>query len=168
MHPEQPRTGLALQKCQAESSPWGTRHTGLLGCLIQNARPLSFCFLLPRVQAAEVAAAQMSSTPSVSSSSTSPAAPPLSSVSTMRLNMGKPEFADTGWERLKDLFIRELVFFLPFFFTYLNKYILRLAFYKLREKCDNYEEQSCKCVIFFQIQLSLLTCLICSMDHIVN
>lgn len=114
MHPEQPRTGLALQKCQADSSPLGTQHTGLLRCLIQNARPLSFCFLVPRVQAAEVAAAQMSSTPSDSSSSTSPAATPLSSVSTMQLNIGKPEFADTGWDRLKDLFDKELVFFLSF------------------------------------------------------
>lgn len=118
MGPEQPRTGLALQKCQADSSPRGTRHTGLLRCLVQNARPLSFCFLLPRVQAAEVADAQMSSTSSASSS-TSPAAPPLSSVSTMPLNMGKPEFADTGWGRLRDLFDKELVFFSPSIFIYL-------------------------------------------------
>uniref|UniRef100_H3CYA5 Complex I assembly factor TIMMDC1, mitochondrial n=1 Tax=Tetraodon nigroviridis TaxID=99883 RepID=H3CYA5_TETNG len=63
MPPERPRTGLALQKCH---------------------------FLLPRVQAAEVAAAQMSSPP------------------TMRLNLGKPEFADTGWDRLKDLFDKDV------------------------------------------------------------
>lgn len=111
MHPEQPRTGLALQKCQADSSPQGTQHTGLLRCLTQNARPLRFCSLLPRVRAAEVAAPQMSSTTSVSSSSTSPAATPFSSVSTMHLNMGKPEISDTGWDRIKDLFEKELVFF---------------------------------------------------------
>ncbi|XP_056882202.1 complex I assembly factor TIMMDC1, mitochondrial [Takifugu flavidus] len=109
MHPEQPRTGLALQKCQADSSPQGTQHTGLLRCLTQNARPLRFCSLLPRVRAAEAAAPQMSSTTSVSSSSsTSPAATPFSSVSTMHLNIGKPEISDTGWDRLKDLFQKDV------------------------------------------------------------
>lgn len=140
MHPEQPRTGLALQKCQADSSPQGTQHTGLLRCLTQNARPLRFCSLLPRVRAAEVAAPQMSSTTSVSSSSssTSPAATPSSSVSTMHLNIGKPEISDTGWDRLKDLFEKELVFFFdsglraPFLIVWtqmlkLNNAVLKLA-----------------------------------------
>uniref|UniRef100_A0A8C6KJ46 Complex I assembly factor TIMMDC1, mitochondrial n=1 Tax=Nothobranchius furzeri TaxID=105023 RepID=A0A8C6KJ46_NOTFU len=49
--------------------------------------PRFFCFLLPRVHAADVAAAQ---TPPSSSSSTSP-----------------PELPDTGWERIRDLFDRD-------------------------------------------------------------
>lgn len=116
MHPEQPSTGLAQQRCQADLAPQGTLCTGLLHRLIQNARPFSFCFLLPRVHAADVAAEQMPST--TSSTSTSPAAPPSSSPSIMPSNMGKPEFPDTGWDRIKDLFDREwvLLFLLYFFF----------------------------------------------------
>ncbi|XP_044044187.1 complex I assembly factor TIMMDC1, mitochondrial [Siniperca chuatsi] len=109
MHPEQPRTGFALQRRRADSAPRGTLSTGLLQGLIQSARPPSFCFLLPRVHAADVAAAQPAQMPSSSSSSssTSPAPAPIPSPSTMPSNMGKPEFPDTGWDRIKDLFDRD-------------------------------------------------------------
>ncbi|XP_033471883.1 complex I assembly factor TIMMDC1, mitochondrial [Epinephelus lanceolatus] len=103
MHPEQPRTGFALQRRQADSAPRGTLSTGLLQGLIQSARPPSFCFLLPRVHAADVAAAQPAQMPSPSSS-TSPAPAPIPSSSTMPRIIGKPEFPDTGWDRIKDLF----------------------------------------------------------------
>uniref|UniRef100_A0A3Q4AMX1 Complex I assembly factor TIMMDC1, mitochondrial n=1 Tax=Mola mola TaxID=94237 RepID=A0A3Q4AMX1_MOLML len=89
MHPEQPRTGLALQGRQADSAPRGMLSTGLLQSLVQSARPLSFCFLLPRVHAADVTAAQ----------------PAQISPPTI---MGKPEFPDTGWARIKDLFDRDV------------------------------------------------------------
>lgn len=105
MHPEQPRTGFALQRRQADSAPRGTLSTGLLQGLIQSARPLSFCFLLPRVHAADVAAAQPAQMPTSSSSVSSSAAPaPIPSPSTLPGNIGKPEFPDTGWDRIKDLF----------------------------------------------------------------
>ncbi|XP_071321052.1 complex I assembly factor TIMMDC1, mitochondrial [Trachinotus anak] len=107
MHPERSRAGFALQRWQADSAPWGTLNTGLLQGLIQSARPPSFCFLLPRVHAADVAAAQPTQMPS-SSSSTSPAPAPISSSSTLPSNMGKPEFPDTGWDRIKDLFDRDV------------------------------------------------------------
>lgn len=111
MHPEQPKTGFALWRRRADSSPQGTLSTGLLQGLIQRARPPSFCFLLPRVHAADVASAQPAQMPSPSSSSsTSPVSAPIPTASTMPSNMGKPEFPDTGWDRIKDLFDRELVF----------------------------------------------------------
>ncbi|KAM3585564.1 uncharacterized protein V6R79_021194 [Siganus canaliculatus] len=104
MDPEQPRPGLALQRHQADSAPRGTLNTGLLQGLIQSARHPSFCFLLPRVHAADVAAVQPSA-PSASSTSLAPAAIP--SPSTMPSSMGKPEFPDTGWDRIKDLFEKD-------------------------------------------------------------
>lgn len=107
MHPEQPGTSSALWRRRADSAPQGTLSTGLLQGLIQSARPPSFCFLLPRVHAADGAAAQPAQMPS---SSTSPAPAPILSSSTMPSNLGKPEFPDTGWDRIKDLFDRELVF----------------------------------------------------------
>ncbi len=110
MHPEQPRTGFALQRRQADSAPEGALSTGLLQGLIQSARPPSFCFLLPRVHAADVAAAQPAQMPSSSSSSASSAPAPILSPSTMPSSVGKPEFPDTGWDRIKDLFDREFVF----------------------------------------------------------
>ena len=108
MHPEQPRTGLALQGRQADSAPRGMLSTGLLQGLVQSARPLSFCFWLPRVHAADVTAAQPAQMPSTSSSA-SPAASPLPAPSSTPTIIGKPEFPDTGWDRIKDLFDRELV-----------------------------------------------------------
>uniref|UniRef100_A0A3B4U5L4 Complex I assembly factor TIMMDC1, mitochondrial n=1 Tax=Seriola dumerili TaxID=41447 RepID=A0A3B4U5L4_SERDU len=84
-----PPTGFALQRWQADSAPWGTLSTGLLQGLIHSARPPSFCFLLPRVHAADVAAAQPAQI-------------------TMPSNLGKPEFPDTGWDRIKDLFDRDV------------------------------------------------------------
>ncbi|KAK5847676.1 hypothetical protein PBY51_016784 [Eleginops maclovinus] len=103
MYPEQPRMGPAHRRRQADSPPGGTLSTGLLQGLIQSARPLSFCSLLPRVHAADVAAAQPAQMPSPSSSSlTSP--PPIPSPSAMRSYIGRPELPDTGWDRIKDLF----------------------------------------------------------------
>ncbi|KAF3706361.1 Complex I assembly factor TIMMDC1 [Channa argus] len=111
MDPEQPRTGFALQKQQADSAPRGNLSTGILQGLIQSATPPSFCFLLPRVQAADVATAQHAQMPtSASSSSTSSAAAPapIPSPNTVPRNVGKPEFPDTGWDRIKDLFDRDV------------------------------------------------------------
>ncbi|XP_034007110.1 complex I assembly factor TIMMDC1, mitochondrial [Trematomus bernacchii] len=104
MYPEQPRPGPAPQR-RADSPSGGTWSTGLLQGLLQSARPPPFCSLLPRVHAADVAAAQpaqMPSSSSSSSSSTSP--PPIPSPSAMWSNMGRPELANTGWGRIKDLF----------------------------------------------------------------
>ncbi|XP_078099574.1 complex I assembly factor TIMMDC1, mitochondrial isoform X2 [Sander vitreus] len=109
MNPEQPRTGFALQRRRADLAPRGTLNTGLLQGLIQSARPPSFCFLLPRVHAADVAAAQPERMPSSSSSSTtSPDSAPIPSPSIMPSNIGKPEFPDTGWDRIKDLFDKDV------------------------------------------------------------
>ncbi|KAM4560260.1 complex I assembly factor TIMMDC1, mitochondrial [Odontesthes bonariensis] len=104
MHPEQHRTSYALHRRWADSAPQGMMSTGLLQGLFQTARPRFLCFLLPRVYAADVAAAQ---TPQMLSSSTSPASLPLPPPSTLPRNIGKPEFPDTGWERIKDLFDRD-------------------------------------------------------------
>ncbi|XP_068447190.1 complex I assembly factor TIMMDC1, mitochondrial [Clinocottus analis] len=104
MHPDQSRTGFALQRRRADSAPWGELSTGLLRGFIQRVGPPSFCPLLPRVHAADVASAQM---PSSSSSSTSlPPAPILSP--SMPSIIGKPEFPDAGWDRIKDLFNRDV------------------------------------------------------------
>nr|XP_046238020.1 complex I assembly factor TIMMDC1, mitochondrial [Scatophagus argus]XP_046238021.1 complex I assembly factor TIMMDC1, mitochondrial [Scatophagus argus]XP_046238022.1 complex I assembly factor TIMMDC1, mitochondrial [Scatophagus argus]XP_046238023.1 complex I assembly factor TIMMDC1, mitochondrial [Scatophagus argus]XP_046238024.1 complex I assembly factor TIMMDC1, mitochondrial [Scatophagus argus]XP_046238026.1 complex I assembly factor TIMMDC1, mitochondrial [Scatophagus argus] len=110
MHPEKSTTGLAMHRRQADSAPGGMLSTGLLQGLIQGARPPSFCFLLPRVHAADVAAAQPAQMPSTSSSSssTSHGPAPIPSPSTMPSNMGKPEFLDTGWDRIKDLFDKDV------------------------------------------------------------
>ncbi|XP_036947297.1 complex I assembly factor TIMMDC1, mitochondrial [Acanthopagrus latus] len=113
MHPAQPRTGLALQRRQADLAPRGAFSTGLLQGLIQSVRPPSFCFVLPGVHAADVAAAQPAQMPSSSSSSssssstTSPAPEPILSPSTVPSNLGRPEFPDTGWDRIKDLFEKD-------------------------------------------------------------
>ncbi|XP_029304172.1 LOW QUALITY PROTEIN: complex I assembly factor TIMMDC1, mitochondrial [Cottoperca gobio] len=104
MHPEQRRTPFALQRRRADSAPQGTLSTGLLQGLIQSARPPSFCFLVPRVHAADTAAAQPAQMPSPSSSSTSPAPAPIPSPSSLPSHIGKPEFPDTGWDRIKNLF----------------------------------------------------------------
>ncbi|XP_040888400.1 complex I assembly factor TIMMDC1, mitochondrial-like isoform X2 [Toxotes jaculatrix] len=107
MRPEQPRSSFAPQRRQADSAPWGVLNTGLLQGLIHSARPPSFCFLLPRVHAADEAAAQRAQMPSSpTSSSAGPA--PNSSPSTVPSGVGKPEFPDTGWDRIKDLFDRDV------------------------------------------------------------
>nr|XP_040034898.1 complex I assembly factor TIMMDC1, mitochondrial isoform X1 [Gasterosteus aculeatus aculeatus] len=95
MHPQQPRTASAPQRRWADHAPRGTASTGFLQGFIQSVGPPSFCPLLPRVHAADVAAAQMSS-------STSPA------PSSMPSHIGSPEFPDTGWDRIKDLFDRDV------------------------------------------------------------
>ncbi|XP_017288277.1 complex I assembly factor TIMMDC1, mitochondrial [Kryptolebias marmoratus] len=97
MHPEPRRTSFA----PADSSPRGPMCTGPPRGPIQTAGPRFFCFLLPRVHAADVAAAPP---PPSSSSSTSPASAPAPPPSTLPNNFSKPEFPDTGWERIKDLF----------------------------------------------------------------
>ncbi|XP_031596626.1 complex I assembly factor TIMMDC1, mitochondrial [Oreochromis aureus] len=113
MHPQRRRTSFALQRRLADSAPEGTLSTGQLQGFIQRARPPFFCFLLPRVHAADVAAAQPAQKPSSSSSSsssssfTSTAPVPIPSSSSLPKNIGKPEFPSTGWERIKDLFDRD-------------------------------------------------------------
>lgn len=107
MQPEQNRASFALQSRQADSAPRGILSSGLLRGLTQSIRPPFFCFLLPRVHAADVAAAQPAQM--LSSSSTSPAPEPAPSPSTLPSNIGKPEFPDTGWERIKDLFDRDAI-----------------------------------------------------------
>ncbi|KAM6893504.1 complex I assembly factor TIMMDC1, mitochondrial [Xenentodon cancila] len=102
MHPEQHRTSSALHRRRADSAPQGKLSTGLLQGLVQTAGPRFFCFLLPGVYAADVAAQPAQMPPS---SSTSPA--PVPSPSTLPKNIGKPEFPDTGWGRIKELFYRE-------------------------------------------------------------
>ncbi|XP_076004896.1 complex I assembly factor TIMMDC1, mitochondrial [Genypterus blacodes] len=84
MRPERRRAGL---------SPRAALSTGLL----RGLRPPSVCFLLPRVHAADVAAAQMP--PSSSFSSSAPCSMPS--------RMAKPEFPDSGWDRIRDLFDRD-------------------------------------------------------------
>nr|XP_020447870.1 complex I assembly factor TIMMDC1, mitochondrial [Monopterus albus]XP_020447872.1 complex I assembly factor TIMMDC1, mitochondrial [Monopterus albus] len=95
---------------QADTAPRGKLSTGLLQDLIQSARPPSFCFLLPRVHAADVSAAQSAQLPSSSSSSssTSHVPAPILASSSMPTNMGKPEFPDRGWDRIKELFDRDV------------------------------------------------------------
>uniref|UniRef100_A0A669F344 Complex I assembly factor TIMMDC1, mitochondrial n=1 Tax=Oreochromis niloticus TaxID=8128 RepID=A0A669F344_ORENI len=88
MHPQRRRTSFALQRRLADSAPQGTLSTGQLQGFIQRARPPFFCFLLPRVHAADVAAAQPAQ-------------------NSLPKNIGKPEFPSTGWERIKDLFDRD-------------------------------------------------------------
>ncbi|MED6291039.1 hypothetical protein CHARACLAT_019494 [Characodon lateralis] len=103
MHPEQPRTSPALHRRRADSSPQGVMSTSPLQGLIQAAMPRFFCFLLPRVHAADVTAGQLPS----SSPTTSPAPAAVPRSSTLPKNIGKPGFPDTGWERIKDLFDRD-------------------------------------------------------------
>lgn len=69
--------------------------------LLQSHRPVPFCLpLLPRVHAADGAAAQAPQMPSSSTASTSAAPRTLPDI------MGRPEFPDSGWDRIKDLFER--------------------------------------------------------------
>ncbi|XP_056157344.1 complex I assembly factor TIMMDC1, mitochondrial [Lampris incognitus] len=111
MHPERPRADLALWRQQADLSPQGTQSTGLLQGLIQFAKHPSFYFLLPRVLAADVAAAQPAQLPLLSPSSsdttTDTPVPPISTPTTLPKQIIKPVLRDTGWERIKDLFDRD-------------------------------------------------------------
>ncbi|XP_068612550.1 complex I assembly factor TIMMDC1, mitochondrial isoform X1 [Brachionichthys hirsutus] len=107
MRPEQPRTGLALQRRWADSGPGGSLSTGRLRGLIQSARTASFCFLLPRVHAAAITAAPAAQMPP--SPSSSPALARTPSPSTVPGFIGKPEYPETGWDRVKDLFAKEFV-----------------------------------------------------------
>ncbi|XP_068612551.1 complex I assembly factor TIMMDC1, mitochondrial isoform X2 [Brachionichthys hirsutus] len=106
MRPEQPRTGLALQRRWADSGPGGSLSTGRLRGLIQSARTASFCFLLPRVHAAAITAAPAAQMPP--SPSSSPALARTPSPSTVPGFIGKPEYPETGWDRVKDLFAKDV------------------------------------------------------------
>ncbi|XP_061693336.1 complex I assembly factor TIMMDC1, mitochondrial [Syngnathoides biaculeatus] len=106
MHPERPTTGFTLWRQLADSALWGTLSTGPVQGLIQSARPPRFCLSLPRVHAADVASAQPGQMPS-SPSSTRAVAPHPITASAIPNNIGKPEFPDTGWERLMDLFQKD-------------------------------------------------------------
>nr|XP_029516336.1 complex I assembly factor TIMMDC1, mitochondrial isoform X2 [Oncorhynchus nerka] len=89
MHPPE-RPGASPAPCQqAASAPQGTLCTRPLGDLLQLAMP-SLGRLLPRVHAADSVAPAPVQIPS-----------PLPSL------VGKPEFPDTGWDRIKDLFDRD-------------------------------------------------------------
>ncbi|XP_035600981.1 complex I assembly factor TIMMDC1, mitochondrial-like isoform X2 [Oncorhynchus keta] len=89
MHPPE-RPGASPAPCQqAASAPQGTLCTRPLGGLLQLAMP-SLGRLLPRVHAADSVAPAPVQIPS-----------PLPSL------VGKPEFPDTGWDRIKDLFDRD-------------------------------------------------------------
>uniref|UniRef100_A0A3Q2QQ51 Complex I assembly factor TIMMDC1, mitochondrial n=1 Tax=Fundulus heteroclitus TaxID=8078 RepID=A0A3Q2QQ51_FUNHE len=105
MHPEQQRTSHELHRRRADPSPRGAMSARPLQRLVQTAMPRFLCFLLPRVDAADVAAGQMPASSSSSSTSAAPAAVPRPSA--LPKNIGKPEFPDTGWERIKDLFDRD-------------------------------------------------------------
>ncbi|CAN9498396.1 unnamed protein product [Ophioblennius macclurei] len=118
MRPERRRASVTPRGRRPDSGPQAAPSTGLLRGLIRHARPPFFCFPLPRVHAADVAAAQPAQMPSSSSSSsspptssssssTSPAPAPIVSSNSLPINIGKPEFPDTGWERIKDLFDRD-------------------------------------------------------------
>lgn len=101
MRPEPPGTCCAPRRQQADTRPGGALNTGLMQGLLQSHRPVPFCLpLLPRVHAADGAAAQPPQMPSSSAVSTSAAPGTLPDV------MGRPEFPDSGWDRIKDLFER--------------------------------------------------------------
>lgn len=106
MHPEQPRTCGAPRRQQADTGPGGELNTGLMQGLmqrlLQSDRAVSFCLLLPRVHAADVAAVQSAQMTTSSSTTTSPE--PSSTPRILPDVMGRPEFPDTGWDRIKDLF----------------------------------------------------------------
>ncbi|XP_061760637.1 complex I assembly factor TIMMDC1, mitochondrial [Nerophis ophidion] len=103
MNPERPTTGFTLRRQLADSAARGTWSTGLLQGLIQSSGPLCFGPLLPRVHAADMASAQPAQMPSSPSSTCAAPAHSLT-PSTMPDNLRKPEFPDTGWDRIKDLF----------------------------------------------------------------
>ncbi|KAK0133998.1 Complex I assembly factor TIMMDC1, mitochondrial [Merluccius polli] len=105
---------------RADSGPRGVLGAGLLRGLFQRAGPRtpSFCAaLLPRVHAADAASAQTASSPSspspssspstASSANATPAATPAPTGSTLPNNLGRPDFPDTGWDRVRDLFDRD-------------------------------------------------------------
>ncbi|XP_054879205.1 complex I assembly factor TIMMDC1, mitochondrial-like [Poeciliopsis prolifica] len=81
--------------------------TGPFQGFVQTAMPRFFCFLLPRVDAADVAAGQMPSSSSSSSSTSSSSSSTSPAVGSLPKNIRKPEFPDSGWQRIKDLFDRE-------------------------------------------------------------
>ncbi|XP_055020470.1 complex I assembly factor TIMMDC1, mitochondrial isoform X2 [Boleophthalmus pectinirostris] len=104
MPPELPLMRHAPWRQRADSHPEDTLHTGLILDMIRGffhrERPVSFCLPLPRVHAADGEAAQsaqFAQMPSHSSASVNGTLPAV---------LGKPEFPDTGWDRIKDLFER--------------------------------------------------------------
>lgn len=105
MDPERPITGFLSWRRQADSAPKGALNTGLLQGLFHNDRPFPFCFLFPRVHAADSAAAPSAQRHLSSTSSTHPEH--ISASSSLPSIIGRPEFPDTGWDRIKDLFDRD-------------------------------------------------------------
>ncbi|KAM6945311.1 complex I assembly factor TIMMDC1, mitochondrial [Aplochiton taeniatus] len=83
---------------QADSAPWGGPCTRPLRGLIQFAS----LHWLPRVRAADGAAAPAQMLGSMSAPGLGPSPIP----STLPRHVGRPEFPDTGWDRIKDLFDR--------------------------------------------------------------
>ncbi|XP_024917953.1 complex I assembly factor TIMMDC1, mitochondrial isoform X2 [Cynoglossus semilaevis] len=73
--------------------------------LLQNIRPPAFLFSLPKVYAAEAAAAHTTQRLS-SPSGTAASAENLSQHCLPKI-IGQPEFPDTGWDRLKELFTKD-------------------------------------------------------------
>ncbi|KAJ0009304.1 hypothetical protein NQD34_001006 [Periophthalmus magnuspinnatus] len=113
MRPERPLTCCAPWRQCPDSRPGGTVHTcgrradlrlegpphtrliqNVMRGLFHSDRPVPFCLPLPRVHAADGESAQMPSPSSASAPGTLPAV------------MGRPEFPDSGWDRIKDLFER--------------------------------------------------------------
>ncbi|XP_037552609.1 complex I assembly factor TIMMDC1, mitochondrial [Nematolebias whitei] len=100
MRPEQHGARLA----PADSTPgWSLMCTNPLRGPAQTAGSARFfCSLFPRVHAADVGAQPP---PSSSLSSASPAPPvPAPQRWALPSNIGKPEFPDTGWKRIQELF----------------------------------------------------------------
>lgn len=78
---------------------------GLMQRLFQSDRPVSFCLLLlPRVHAADGTPVQSAHMTSSSTTTTSPESDSTPNI--LPDHMGRPEFPDTGWDRIKDLFER--------------------------------------------------------------
>ncbi|XP_057712550.1 complex I assembly factor TIMMDC1, mitochondrial, partial [Corythoichthys intestinalis] len=106
IYPEPSTTGFTLQRRLADSTPRGASSTGPARGLIRTGEAPRFCLPLPRVHAADVDAARSAQMPS-SPPSTCTASPRPVAASALPNNIGKPEFPDTGTDRIKDLFQKD-------------------------------------------------------------
>ncbi|XP_072318062.1 complex I assembly factor TIMMDC1, mitochondrial [Eucyclogobius newberryi] len=101
MRPEWPLMCCGPWRQWADSGPQGTLYIGLIQgmmrSILHSGRAVFFCLPLPRVHAADGETAQSAQMPSPTS---------VSVPGTLPAIMGKPEFPDTGWDRIKDLFER--------------------------------------------------------------